>query len=1023
MTVLFCDIVDSTGLTERLGSEGMHGLLGRFFEVARSEVERYGGTVNKYLGDGFMSLVGVPTAHEDHAQRAVLTALAIQERLRHGPDEVNAPALTVRMGLSTGRALVGSVGDGRPLDHTAVGDTMNVAARLQQRAEPGTIVVSEGTARMVAGHVGLEPLGPVEVRGRSSPVTAFRVTGFAPRRSPVDVGDPPPHTPFLGRSRHLASLGDLFERASGGEGQAVGIVGEPGIGKTRLVAEFRRSLRDSRATLLEGRCLSYGGAIPYLPLRDLVCANCAIADDDEPAVTEMKVRAGLEEVGLDPQAGAPLLLQLLGVASGTEALAQVSAQAVKTRTFETLLQMSVAGARRRPLVFVIEDLHWVDRTSEEFLTSLADNLDAEPILLLGTYRPGYQPPWAGRSYSTQLSLPRLAPGDSRELVRALLPSAIPDQAELVVVRGDGNPFFLEELARAVDGSEGTGEPVVPETVEGLLMARIDRLDDEPRRVLQVGAVLGREFSLSLLRLVWDGADLDEHLLELKRREFLQEAAARDEPRYAFKHTLIQEVAYESLLSVRRRAVHGAAARALETLYQGRLEQVSDRLAHHWSRADEPEQAVEALSRFAEQAAGAYAHVEAAEALRTALSQVERLPPETRTRRRPEIVLALARSLYFMGRFPESLELLTAHAADAEGPAEPGLTGSYHFWLAHTYSHLGDGHLEAVRNAGLALAAAERAGDSGTIGRAHYVLSREGFWSGELAAGAEHGRQAVAWLERAGERWRGRGWSGPPGAPWWLAQSHCWWGINQFQRGDFALALGQLTRAREIGGTLGDRRLEGYADFLSGWFRTTRGEWEAGIRDCTRSLERSPDPLSRSLSLCILGFAHREKGDIDRAIEFIGRAIEEQTAFSYTRNTGMLRVWICEAHLSAGRIEEARRDLRRALDAGEQMGTRLVQAAARRALGRIALSTGDLAQAGECFADALARFGAMGARFELGLTHLLLAELGGRRGDRAVAARHVDEAIEIFTAVDTPVYLERALSRRAALEAGPSGSAD
>ena len=261
MTVLFCDIVDSTGLTERLGSEGMHDLLGRFFEVGRSEVERYGGTVNKYLGDGFMSLVGVPTAYEDHAQRAVLTALAIHERLRHGRDEAGEPEFRVRMGLSTGRALVGGVGEGRSLDYTAVGDTMNVAARLQARAEPGTIVVSEATARMVAGYIRLEPLGPVEVRGRSSPVTAFRVTGFATpalarrtrrirRRSP----------PSSGRSRHLASLGDLFEQASAGEGQAVGIVGEPGIGKTRLVTEFRRSLRDSRGDAPRG-------AVPLLRRR------------------------------------------------------------------------------------------------------------------------------------------------------------------------------------------------------------------------------------------------------------------------------------------------------------------------------------------------------------------------------------------------------------------------------------------------------------------------------------------------------------------------------------------------------------------------------------------------------------------------------------------------------------------------------------------------------------------------------------------------------------------------------------
>jgi class 3 adenylate cyclase/tetratricopeptide (TPR) repeat protein len=1006
VTVLFCDIVGSTALTERLGPEAMHGLLSRFFELAHSEVERFGGSINKFLGDGFMSLVGVPMAFEDHAQRAVLTALAIQERLQGGLDEADRPELRVRIGLHTGRALVGSLGEGRSLDYTAIGDIMNVAARLQQLAEPETIVVSETTARMVAGRMRLEPLGPVEVGGRSRPVTAYRITGLSGRRSPAEPQEPPPRTPFLGRSRHLASLRDLFEQARDGEGQAVGIVGEPGIGKTRLVREFRRSLHDSRATLLEGRCLSYGRATPYLPLIDLVRANCAVEEGEEPAVTEMKVRAGLDEVGVDPHERAPLLLAMLGVPSGAEALADVSPEAVKTRTFETLLQMSVAGARRRPIVVVIEDLHWVDRTSEEFLASLVDHLGAEPILLVGTYRPGYQPPWAGRSYTTQLSLPRLAHSDSQELVRALLPSAVADRAEVVVRRGEGNPFFLEELARTVHRDDGAKDESVPETVEGLLMARIDRLGDESRRVLQVGAVLGREFSSRLLRLVWDGADADPHLRELQRLEFLQQPAGPDEPRYVFKHALIQEVAYESLLSARRRTLHAAAARALETLYQGRFEQVSDRLAHHWYRADEPERAVEALSRFAEQAAGAYAHVEASEALRRALVQAERLPAETRTRRRTELVLALARSLYFMGRFAESLELLSEHAEEAERLADPRLTGPYDFWLAHTYSHLGEGHLKAVRHARKALAAAERAADPGTIGKAHYVLTREAFWSGELATGAEHGRQAVQWLERAGERW-------------WLAQSHAWSGINLFQSGAFEHALGQLAWAREIGEALGDRRLESYADFLSGWFLATRGEWEAAIRDCTRSLERSPDPLSRSLALCILGFAHREKGDIGQAIQLIGRAIQEQTAFAYTRNTGMLRVWLSEAYLAAGRLEEARRHVRHALEAGDQMGTNLVKAAARRALGRISLVTNDLEHADACLAEALARFGAMGALFEVGLTQLLLAELAGRRGDPAAVTQQLDRAVELFTALETPVHLERARSLRAALLARAS----
>jgi class 3 adenylate cyclase/tetratricopeptide (TPR) repeat protein len=1009
VTVLFCDIVGSTALTERWGPEDMQRLLSRFFELSVVEVERYGGTVNKFLGDGFMALVGVPAAHEDHARRAVLAALAIQERLRedgYGGDDAE---LRVRMGLNTGRTLVGSLGAGRSLDYTVVGDTANVAARLQQLAQPGAIVVSEATARLVAGYVRLEPLGSVQVRGRTESVTAFQVTGVARRRSPSDPGDHPALTRFVGRSRHLATLRDLFDEACEGQGQVVGVVGEPGIGKTRLVTEFRRSLGHARATLLEGRCLSYASATPYLPLLDLLRANCAIVEGEAAEVTQMKVRVALSEVGLDPDDRAPYLLHLLGVPRGTETLADVSAEAVKTRTFETLLQMSLRGARRRPLVFVIEDLHWVDRTSEEFLASLADSLGPEPMMLLATYRPGYQPPWTGRSYATQLSLPRLAPGHCRELVRSLLPSQVADEAEVVVRRGEGNPFFLEELARA-PGGNGNGSTPVPDTVEGVLMARIDRLPDDARGALQTASVLGREFSTELLRGVWDGADLDAHLLELKRLEFLHELGDRDEQRYAFKHALIQEVAYESLLSVRRRGVHAAAARALESLYRGRLERVYDRLADHWYRADEAEPAVEFLSRFAAQAASAYAHVEASEALRKALAQVGRLPENMRTRRRVELVLALARSLYFMGRFHESIALLSEHEHEASGLADPDITAPYRFWLAHTQSHLGEGHLEAVRHARAALAEAERAADSATIGKAHYVLSREGFWSGELAVGAEHGRQAVRWLERAGERW-------------WLAQSHSWWGINLFQQGDFEAALGQAARAGEIGRALGDLRLESYAAFLSGWFRTTRGDWEAGIRDCTRSLELSPDPLSGSLARCILGFAYREKGDYALAIEHLGRAIEEQNAFGYRRNTGMLEAWLGEAHLWVGRTEEATRHAREALEAGERMGTRVVQAAARRALGRIAAAEGELVRAEAELGEALARFDAAGARFEAGVTHLSLAELARRRGDRGSEAARVDAAIVLFTSLDAPVYLERARLLRSGARVGSGRRAE
>ncbi len=321
-------------------------------------------------------------------------------------------------------------------------------------------------------------------------------------------------------------LRDLLAEAEAGEGRVVGIVGEPGVGKSRLLLEFRRALAGRPVTFLEGRCLSFGSAIPYLPIVDIIRNNCGVMETDTPESIEKKVRLGLEEVGLDGSESAPYLLYLLGVREGTERLGGLSHEAIKARTFETLRQMALTGSQRRPIILAIEDAHWIDRTSQEYLESLAESLAGARILLLATFRPGYRPPWVEKSYATQLSLHRLAPSDSLSVVRAVIP---PDRmsepvARLILEKAEGNPFFLEEMARAVtERSGGHANLSVPDTVHGVLMARIDRLPEEAKRVLQTASILGRDFSVPLLgALVEGGGAFEQHLLDLKRREFVYE---------------------------------------------------------------------------------------------------------------------------------------------------------------------------------------------------------------------------------------------------------------------------------------------------------------------------------------------------------------------------------------------------------------------------------------------------------------------------------------------------------------------
>ena len=394
VTVLFCDIVGSTALTERLGAEAMHELLGRFYDLAHEEVARYGGRVSKFLGDGFMALTGAPAAHEDHALRAVLIALGLRRRLAEGAlaaDGLPAP-VRVRMGLDSGLVVIGSMGDDQDAEQAAIGNTVIVAERLQRLAEPGAILASDATARLVAGAIRLEHLGPVEVRGRSAPVGAHLVVGVGPARSPKEGLDERPLGRFVGRGPPLAALAEAMAHVREGRGQVVGIVGEPGMGKSRLVTELRRSLSGERITLTEGRCLSYGSSTPYLPVRDHIRATCGITDADAPRTVSDKLRFALEEIGLDPQEGEPFLLHLLGAEEHTEALAGLTPEAIKARTLETLLQMGLSGSRRRPFVLCTRTSTGLTRSARRSSRASPRTFTAPPSSCSAPTGPATRPP-------------------------------------------------------------------------------------------------------------------------------------------------------------------------------------------------------------------------------------------------------------------------------------------------------------------------------------------------------------------------------------------------------------------------------------------------------------------------------------------------------------------------------------------------------------------------------------------------------------------------------------------------------
>jgi len=993
VTVLFCDLANSTGLAERLGPEGMHALLNRFFELALGEVHRYEGTINQFLGDGFMALFGAPLAHEDHARRAVLAALAIQQALQeHRP--ALSEGLAVRMGLNTGLVVVGGIGNDLRMDYTAVGDTTNVAARLQQLAEPGTVLVGKATARLVEGYVGLERIGPVQLKGKDESITAYKLLGLGPRRTRLEGLGARPLSPFVGRERELRTLHEILAQVEADRGQVVGMVGEAGVGKSRLLYEFRRSLESEAVTYLEGRCVSYGSATPYLPVLDLVRRAWQIAETDPLAVVVEKVEAALRAVGMPAEETAPYLLVLLGIKERADRLATLTPEAIRVRTFEILRELCGRASRDRPLVLAVEDLHWIDMTSQEFIASLVDGLSGARILLLLTYRPGYRPPWMEKSYATQVALRALSSRESAIVLEAVPgASGIPEAlAQAVLQKAEGNPFFLEELARAM---AERGEPgvAVPETVQEVLVARIDRLPDGPKRVLQTAAILGREFPLRLLRAILERpGDLEHHLAELTRLEFLFERSRADERVYVFKHALTQEAAYAGLLLPRRQTLHAAAGHALETLYAGRLEEVYDRLAYHFARTDEVAQAVEYLVAFARRAARGFALAEAATALEEALGLAERLPAEERERCLLDIVPRLARALAFLGRVEEALDLLLRHRERIEAVGNPLVAGHYYLMLANTYTFLADQE-RTVESARRAMEEAQRCGDQPTLAKGHYLLAFGSFWAGQFREGIEHGRAAVALLEGTDERV-------------WLGQTYWILGLNYSSQGDLGAALDALGRARAIGEAIGDPRVYCSAQRVIGVVHVLTGHWQAGIEACQSALRSSKDPFNTAESMGYLGIAYLEQGDPAKALPLLEQAVQQFARFQGRADQGWYTAYLAEAWLLSGQIDKARECAREGLELARRAKYWVVVGSAQRVLGRLAQVTGAYAEAGNHLDEALALFTSIHARYYEARTRLDLAELAHARGNRDGAARHLAEAYPLFRALPAPRYVER-----------------
>jgi class 3 adenylate cyclase/predicted ATPase len=773
VTVLFADMKGSMELLADRDPEEARKLLDPVIEQMMEAVHRYEGTVSNLMGDGIMALFGAPLAHEDHAVRACYAALRMQEavnRYADGVQRTEGVPIQIRVGLNSGDVVVGAIGNDLKMDYTAVGQTVHLASRMEQMAKPGSIMMTADTLRLAEGYVQVNSLGPAAVKGMSDRVEVFEVTGAGTARTRFQATARRGLTRFVGRDTESEQLRKALAQARAGHGQVVAVVGEPGVGKSRLFHEFIHSHQAEKCSVVESGSVSYGKATPYLPVIDLLKAYFKIHDRDNQREIREKVTGKLLTLDKTLESALAAILSLLDIALDDQQWHNLDPLQRRQRILEAIKRLLLGESRLQPLLIVIEDLHWIDSETQGVLDSLVDSLPTARILLLVNYRPEYRHNWSSKSFYTQLRLDSLPPESAEELLQGLLGTDISVEPlrQLLITRTEGNPFFLEESVQSLVETKvlvgergnyrlekGKESTQVPATVQAVLAARIDRLSSEDKRLLQSAAVIGKDVPFVLLQAI---AGVDDEvvrrgLMNLQAAEFLYETSLFPDLEFTFKHALTHEVAYGSLLQDRRRLLHGRIVEAIEKLCSERLAEYADILAHHSVRGELWEKAVTYLQEAGTRALMRSANTDAVAYLRRGLEIAATLPATLEgARQELSLQLALGQALQWSKGFG-ALEVEDAYTRArelSERVGEPG-TAFRALWGLWLFS-IGHGRVEAAGGiANELLALAERSGDRALLLQAHHALWPSTLWLGDPIAARRHLEQGMGLYDREQHR--------------------------------------------------------------------------------------------------------------------------------------------------------------------------------------------------------------------------------------------------------------------------------
>jgi class 3 adenylate cyclase/tetratricopeptide (TPR) repeat protein len=924
VTVLFADVKGSMDLAEQQDPEQWRSIMQRFFSILADEVRRFEGTVDKFTGDGIMAVFGAPIAHEDHARRACYAALRMLDEIASYAGELRRTHglnFSARIGVNSGEVIAGAIGAGGEGEYTAIGHTVGLAQRMEALAEPGRAYLTEAAAEAARGFLELEDLGEFEIKGASRPVRVFELVGVGSARSRLDLSRERGFSRFVGRAEEMSVLAEALGRAKAGEGAAVGIVAEPGVGKSRLCHEFAERCRDSGVEVFEAQAQSHGRGIPFMPVLQMLRAYFGIADADPERIVREKI-AG-RALLLDPELidDLPLLFDFLGVPDPDRPLPQLSAEARQRALRGVVCKLVHARNRHEPTAIVVEDLHWLDEGSEALLGELFDAVEGTQTLVIVNFRPEYEPSWTGPPDYHEIELAPLGLADSRELIRDLAGEdpSLDGLAEHLHDRTAGNPFFIEEIVRELveaghlEGPRGAHRLVrpveevgVPASVQAVLAARIDRLDPDAKRLLQAASVAGKEVpepALVLISGLGEREKCEAALRELIEGGFLYEAELYPERLLAFRHPLTREVAYGSQLSDQRRAIHAAAARATIELNPDRHDELAALVADHLEEGGETLEA----ARWSARAAYWAGHSQPRDAIRL-WRKTMALAAELEEGEEKDALAVTARLrqldyAWRLGMEPEEEARLIAEAEEtatrscdlrsltllrtlAEG--RPGRVRKGEEWIATTEevnrlaTESGDRYLQVAIRAAIAYAHLCVADFDGVERLCDEVLEM---------AGDDHGAGAGIIL-------------GCPVA-WALTEK----GVVKRERGKLDEAERLLESALRIATERGDPETESWARGNLAMLQGTRGEVEAAMAMARRNrdlTERLGDVFSRSLSLTHLAVTELAAGEHAAALDALEEA--ERLYRGAMGSGGEVASWRAalraEALLGLGRTQEA-----------------------------------------------------------------------------------------------------------------------